>query len=254
MAAHLAEPLGVANGPSFGPYPALIPYGTQRVMLLPNGSRLKSSFIAPCLPRRTEQPPGGPGWIHEIKHDGFRILARRRADRVRLVTRNGYDFTARYPKIVTAVESLPVNSCLMDGEAIVVDERGLSVFDVLRYRLRDDAAVLCAFDLIELDGDDLRWQPLEQRKATLADLLQGVRDGVTFNQHFTGDGAIIFHHACALGCEGIVSKRLGSHYRSGRVDHWLKIKNPAAPAMMREAEENWGAKRWGRGRRRSKSS
>ena len=173
---------------------------------------------------------------------------------MRLVTRNGYDFTARYPKIVTAVESLPVNSCLMDGEAIVVDERGLSVFDVLRYRLRDDAAVLCAFDLIELDGDDLRWQPLEQRKATLADLLQGVRDGVTFNQHFTGDGAIIFHHACALGCEGIVSKRLGSHYRSGRVDHWLKIKNPAAPAMMREAEENWGAKRWGRGRRRSKSS
>jgi ATP-dependent DNA ligase len=76
------------------------------------------------------------------------------------------------------------------------------------------------------------------------DLPQGVRDGIAFNQHFSGDGAIIFRHACALGCEGIVSKRLGSHYRSGRVDHWLKIKNPSAPAVRREAEEDWGDKRW----------
>jgi bifunctional non-homologous end joining protein LigD len=84
--------------------------------------------------------------------------------------------------------------------------------------------------LIELDGEDVRWQPLERRKSMLPDLLPNVRDGVAFNQHFTGDGAIIFRHACALGCEGIVSKRLGSPYRSGRVDHWLKVKNPAAPA------------------------
>ena len=131
----------------------------------------------------------------------------------------------------------------------MVDERGLSLFDVLRYRLRDHAAVLCIFDLIELDSQDLRWQPLEHRKATLADLLRSVRDGLAFNQHFAGDGAIIFRHACALGCEGIVSKRLGSHYRSGRIDHWLKIKNPAAPAVKREAEEDWGGKRWARGRR-----
>jgi bifunctional non-homologous end joining protein LigD len=131
----------------------------------------------------------------------------------------------------------------------VVDERGLSLFDVLRYRLRDHAAVLCIFDLIELDSQDLCWQPLEHREATLADLLRSVRDGLAFNQHFAGDGAIIFRHACALGCESIVSKRLGSHYRSGRIDHWLKIKNPAAPAVKREAEEDWGGKRWARGRR-----
>ena len=221
-------------------------------MLLPNGSRLKSSFIAPCLPRRTDEPPCGPGWIHEIKHDGFRILARREAEHVHLFTRNGYDFTARFPKIAAAVGSLGVRSCVLDGEAIVVDERGLSVFDVLRYRLRDHAAVLCAFDLIELDGEDLRWQPLEYRKSMLADLLHNVRDGVAFNQHFTGEGAIIFRHACALGCEGIVSKRLGSPYRSGRVDHWLKVKNPAAPAVQREAEEDWGGKRWARGRRKAR--
>ena len=205
--------------------------------------------IEPCLPRPAKEPPAGPGWIHEIKHDGFRILARRDTRGVRLFTRNGYDFTARFPKIVDAVASLPVSSCLLDGEAIVVDERGLSVFDALRYRLRDHAAVLCAFDLIELDGEDLRCARLEDRKRTLADIIRGTTDGIAFNKHFAGDGAIIFKHACALGCEGIVSKRLGSAYRSGRVDHWLKIKNPAAPAVKREAEEDWGEKRWAPGRR-----
>jgi bifunctional non-homologous end joining protein LigD len=203
----------------------------------------------PCLPRPAAEPPAGLDWIHEIKHDGFRILARRGAARVRLFTRNGYDFAARFPKIAASVESLPVRSCVLDGEAIVVDEAGLSVFNALRYRLRDHDAVLCAFDLLELDGADLRRQPLEQRKARLAELLRSVPDGIAFNRHFTGDGATIFKHACALGCEGIVSKRLGSPYRAGRVDHWLKIKNPAAPAVKREAEEDWGAERWTRGRR-----
>jgi ATP-dependent DNA ligase len=206
--------------------------------------------IEPCLPRPAKEPPSGPDWIHEIKHDGFRILARRDGERVRLFTRHGTDFTGRFPKITAAVENLPVHSCVLDGEAIVVNERGLSVFDILRYRLRDHDAVLCAFDLIELDGKDLRWRPIEHRKATLANLLRSVRDGVAFNQHFIGDAAIIFKQACALGCEGIVSKRLGSHYRSGRVDHWLKIKNPVAPAVKREAEEDWGVRRWGRGPRK----
>ena len=147
--------------------------------------------LEPCLPRPAKEPPVGPGWIHEIKHDGFRILARRDKDRVRLATRNGPDFTTRYPKIVTAVESLPVRSCVIDGEAIVVNEDGLSIFDILRYRLRDDAAVLCAFDLIEADGADLRRQPLERRKAMLAELLRGVRDCVAFNRYFSGDGAMV---------------------------------------------------------------
>ncbi len=171
--------------------------------------------LEPYLPRRALEPPSGAGWIHEIKHDGFRILARRQADRMRLYTRNGYDFTERYPKIVAALENLPVQSCFIDGEAIVVDERGLSVFDALRWRLRDHAAILCAFDLIELDGEDLRRQSLERRKATLADLLRGVRDGIAYNQHFASDGATIFQHACALGCEGIVSKWLGSQIAQG---------------------------------------
>jgi bifunctional non-homologous end joining protein LigD len=188
-------------------------------------------------------PPSGQAWIHEIKHDGFRILARREGDRVRLFTRNGYDFTARFPKIASGMAALSVRSCVVDGEAIVVNRQGLSVFDLIRFRQHDCAAVLCAFDLIELDGYDLRRQPLEHRKDELADLLESAGDGIAFNKHFAGDGVAIFKHACALGCEGIVSKQLGSPYRSGRVSHWLKVKNPAAPAARREGEEDWGNRR-----------
>jgi bifunctional non-homologous end joining protein LigD len=203
--------------------------------------------LQPCFPRPAKEPPAGPGWLHEIKHDGFRILARREGGRLRLFTRHGTDFTARYPKIAAALASLPVRSCALDGEAIVVNKDGLSVFDLIRYRNHDHAAVLCAFDLTELDGNDLRWQPVERRKAMLADLLRDISDGIAFNKHYEGDGAAIFEHACALGCEGIVSKRLGTPYRSGRVNHWLKIKNPAAPAVKREAEEDWGNRRGTRG-------
>jgi bifunctional non-homologous end joining protein LigD len=202
-----------------------------------------SRSIQPCLPRSATEPPAGPGWLHEIKHDGFRILARRDANGVRLFTRNGYNFADRFPRIVEAVANLPVQSCFIDGEAIVVDENGLSVFDLIRYRQHNDAAVLCAFDLIELDGEDLRLSPIEDRKRTLAELLRRKSDGIALNTHYEGDGAIISKHACALGCEGIVSKRLGSPYRSGRSAHWLKIENPAAPAVKREAEEDWGGKR-----------
>ena len=204
---------------------------------------LSRRSIEPCLPRTATEPPAGEGWLHEIKHDGFRILARRDANGVRLFTRNGYNFADRFPRIVEAIAKLPVRSCFIDGEAIVVDESGLSVFDLIRYRQHDDAAVLCAFDLIELDGKDMRRAPIEERKHALANLLFRERDGIAFNQHYDGDGAAIYKQACALGCEGIVSKRRGSPYRSGRVNDWLKSKNPAAPAVKREAEEDWGGKR-----------
>jgi ATP-dependent DNA ligase len=212
-------------------------------------TRRSVGYIAPCLPSRAERPPSGPKWLHEIKHDGVRIMAQRNANGVRLYTRNGYDFADRFPQIVEAVSKLKVRSCFIDGEAIVVDGRGLSAFDLLRSWRLDHAAVLCAFDLIELDGKDLRRVPIEQRKQALAGLLHRERDGIVLNLHYDCDGATLFKHACALGCEGIVSKRLGSPYRSGRVEHWLKIKNPAAPAVKREAEEDWGNKRWSRARR-----
>ena len=204
------------------------------------------AFIEPCLPRPAKQPPTGGGWIHEIKHDGFRILAQRIDGRVRLLTRKGNNFASRFPQIVAAVTLLPVQSCLIDGEAIVCNGDGLAVFDLIREYRHDSAAVLCAFDLLEVDGQDLRRIPIEQRKGVLAKLLNRPQVGIAFNQHYDDDGPIIYKHACALGCEGIVSKRLGSPYRSGRVDCWVKIKNPDAPAVRREAEEDWGHKRYGR--------
>ncbi len=193
----------------------------------------------PCLPRLAKQPPAGSGWIHEIKHDGFRIIAQRGPAGVRLVTRKGFDLADRFILAATAIASLPARSCVIDGEAIACDERGLSVFDMIRYRRHDHAVTLCAFDLLELDGEDLRREPIEVRKATLKGLLRRAQSGIAFNRHFEVDGIIVYQQSCALGCEGIVSKRLGSPYRPGRSDCWVKIKNPAAPAAKREAEEDW---------------
>ena len=195
--------------------------------------------VEPCLASPAQRPPAGPGWIHEIKHDGFRLLARRDAKGVRLISRKGNDLTSRFPFIEVALTSLSVQSCLIDGEAIVCNERGLAVFDLIRGYRPSATAVHCVFDLLEIDGEDLRWQPIEQRKRRLAKLLLGAAPNIVINEHFDGDGTIIFRNACKLGCEGIVSKRLGSPYRSGRSPLWLKVTNPAAPAAQREAEEDW---------------
>jgi bifunctional non-homologous end joining protein LigD len=116
---------------------------------------------------------------------------------VRLYTRNGYHFAGRFPQIVEAVSKLKVRSCFIDGEAIVVDERGLSAFDQLRSWRYDHAAVLCAFDLIEIDGKDLRSTPIEERKRVLANLLHRERDGIVLNVHYYCDGPIVFKHAAA---------------------------------------------------------
>jgi bifunctional non-homologous end joining protein LigD len=198
-------------------------------------------FIEPCLPSPAECPPSGSNWIHEIKHDGYRLMARRDPIGIRLLTRNGHDWSPRYPLIVEAVNQLKVRSCLIDGEAVCCDEHGLAVFSKLRRRQEEGRAFLYAFDLLELDGTDLRREPIETRKATLASVLRKSRPGVRLNEHLEYDsGPVVFAHACKMGLEGIVSKRLGSSYRSGRSKDWLKFKNPQAPAVRREAEEDWG--------------
>ena len=196
--------------------------------------------IEPCLPSPAKKPPIGPDWIHEIKHDGFRIMARLDATGARLLSRNGNDLARRFPFVALAVGALPARSCLIDGEAIVCDDSGLAVFDLIRGHHTIGTAIHRAFDLLELNGEDLRTQPLEVRKHKLAKLLRRAHSTITLNQHYEGDGAAVYKHACALGCEGIVSKRLGSPYRSGRTEYWVKIKNPKAPAVRREAEEDWG--------------
>src|SRR5262245_53617682 len=131
----------------------------------------RASFIPPCLPSAAERMPSGAGWIYEIKHDGFRMMVRRDGAGVRLLT-NGYNWSNRYPLIAAAVGALRVRSCLIDGEAVACGDDGLPAFDRLRYRRQDGAVFLFAFDLLELDGRDLRREPLEVRKATLASLLR----------------------------------------------------------------------------------
>jgi bifunctional non-homologous end joining protein LigD len=139
------------------------------------------------------------------------------------------------------VNHLKLRSCLIDGEVVCCDEKGVAAFQMLRHRRNEPNAFLYAFDLLELNSTDLRSEPIEVRKARLASILRKARHGVRLNEHLEHpEGAVVFQHACKMGLEGIVSKRLGSRYRSGRSPDWLKFKNPAAPAVKREADEDWG--------------
>ena len=132
-----------------------------------------------------------------------------------------------------------MRSCPVDGEA-VADENGLAVFERLRRKREGRHAFLFAIDPLELDGEDLRRASFETRKATLANLLRGCLPGLRLNEHLAYPGNVVFKHACKMGLEGIVSKRLGSRYVSGRTRDWLKMKNPEALALKREAEGDWG--------------
>ena len=183
-------------------------------------------FIEPCLPSPAERPPTGPDWVHEIKHDGYRLMARRDPIGIRLLTRNGYDWSPRYPLIVEAVNRLKVRSCLIDGEAVACDANGLAVFEHLRRKPTGRHVLLYAFDLLELDGEDLRRASFETRKATLASLLRGCLPGLRLNEHLAYPGDVVFQHACKMGLEGIVSKRLGSRYRSGRTQRLAQVQEP----------------------------
>ena len=183
------------------------------------------AFIEPCLPSPADRPPSGPDWIHEIKLDGFRMMVRRDPAGVRLLTRNGYDWTGRFPLIAAAAETLRARSFLIDGEAVACDGDGLPVFDRLRYRRQDGRVFLYAFDLLELNGRDMRREPLEVRKSALAGVLRRMKAwaGIQLNEHCDDLPVdVVFRHACKLGFEGIVSKRVGSPYRSGRSRDWLK--------------------------------
>jgi bifunctional non-homologous end joining protein LigD len=201
---------------------------------------LPTGFVPPCLPTKAQEPPSGPLWWHEIKDDGFRVMARKDGSRVRLYSRPGNDLTDRFRLIVEALVWLRAGSCIIDGEAVCCGEDGMPSFDRIRYRRHDESVFLYGFDLIELNGDDLRREPLATRKATLASLLRRAAPGLRLNEHIEADGPTVFAHACKMDLEGIVSKRKDSPYRSGRSPDWLKMKNPACEAVRREEEEDWG--------------
>jgi bifunctional non-homologous end joining protein LigD len=202
--------------------------------------RRPSGFIEPCQPSKVARPPSGPLWVHELKHDGYRLMVRRDGARVRCFTRNGHDWADRFPAIVDAAHRIKAASFLIDGEAVIAHDDGTPDFRALRSKRRGHEAVLYAFDLIEHDGDDLRDLPLIKRKRRLAKLIgKAKRRAIQFVEHLTGDGPTVFAHVCRMGLEGIVSKRTDAPYRSGRSRTWLKSKNPASAAVRREREEEW---------------
>ena len=184
------------------------------------------SFIEPQLPSLVEQPPAGEKWVHEIKHDGYRTLLTIQRASVVAYTRNGYDWTDRYPRIVEAGATLRCKSALLDGEVIVQDRRGASDFEALQAALRSKRAPLIfyAFDLLHLDGKDYRNAPLVERRARLKHLVGVEPSAIQFSEEFVGDADAFFTACRKHQLEGMVSKLANSPYRSGRTRTWLKTK------------------------------
>ena len=165
--------------------------------------RRPSGFIEPCQPSKVARPPSGPLWVHEIKHDGYRLMVRRDGARVRCFTRNGHDWADRFPAIVDAALRIKASSFLIDGEAVVVSDDGRPDFHALRTRRTGHAVVLYAFDLIEHDGDDLRKLPLIERKWRLFKLIgKSQRRAIRFVEHLTGDGPTVFRSRLPHGAGG----------------------------------------------------
>jgi ATP-dependent DNA ligase len=194
-------------------------------------------FIEPCLPIVSRTVPTGACWAYEIKHDGFRFICRRDGERVRCYSRGGHDWSAQLPAIAEAIRAFPVRSVTLDGEVVICGADGVSQFDRMQAvfgRRGSREAFLYAFDIIELEGQDLRGERWDARRRHLVDLLGARADGVRLCEHIEGtDGAVVFRAACTMGLEGIVAKHRDSRYRSGRSRDWIKVKNMAHPAIER---------------------
>ena len=157
---------------------------------MPQSIPLPNGFIEPCLPSKTAKPPTGPSWVHEIKHDGYRLMVRRDGDRVRAFTKNGHQWARRFPSIVDAANSLTATSFVIDGEAVILRDDGVYDFNALRNTGHGGEVILIAFDLIELNGDDLRKRPLIARKRLLARLIGKSETwrAIQYGDHLIGDG------------------------------------------------------------------
>jgi len=187
------------------------------------------AFVAPCLATLADKAPDSDNWVHEIKFDGYRIQARLERGKVKLLTRKGLDWTKKFPTIAATIAKLPVSTALIDGELVAEGPDGLSSFSLLQQDLktgRHDHMAFYAFDLLHLDGADLRQLPLVARKDALAALVESKRghEGLRFSESLTEPGTTLLRHACKMGLEGIVSKLADAPYRSGRGRDWIKTK------------------------------
>jgi bifunctional non-homologous end joining protein LigD len=205
---------------------------------------LPAGFVVPAQPVKASKPPVGTDWVHEMKHDGYRIIVRRDGPIVRLYSRNAYDWIldgstggdrgCRPSGSRPRASRLTARRLCWDLTAC----HGSRSYPVGR-PLEPQSSVLYAFDLIEHDGEDLRNRPFLDRKAALARLLRETEAGILLNEHIAEDGATVFAHACRLGAEGIVSKKVDGTYQSGPCRVWIKVRNPASIAVQRERSEIW---------------
>jgi bifunctional non-homologous end joining protein LigD len=187
-------------------------------------------FIEPALATLEREAPAGKDWLHEVKFDGYRMQAHIAGTDVRLLTRTGLDWTEKFgDAIVAELAGLKCSDAIIDGEIVVLADSGVSSFSLLQADLsakRTDRFIYYVFDLMRLDGEDLRAEPLVERKQALQELLgkQSASSAARFSDHFAEPGKIMLEHACRMGLEGVVSKRADAPYRSGRGPSWVKSK------------------------------
>ena len=184
-------------------------------------------FVAPELALQSSAAPEGDGWLHELKLDGYRIQARKQGDEVRLLTRTGLDWTHRMRTIAALVSALPVEGAILDGEVVVLAENGTTSFADLQAAFQEGVRkplTYFAFDLLYLNGHNLRGLPLIERKKMLERVVENSGEFLRFSEHVDTSGDVVFRKACELGAEGIISKRAASKYSSGRSGDWLKLK------------------------------
>lgn len=187
--------------------------------------------IEPCLPRLARTLPEGDGWAYEVKWDGYRICVHVEYGRVRVLTKNGHDWTSKFPGIASAARLLGPASAILDGEAVILDDEGRSDFNALVASLGGRShggyskdALMYAFDLLYLDGHDLTGMDLADRRALLDPMIVESTGAIRLSEMIDADGPSLLDHACRLGLEGIVAKRLDRPYRSGKNGDWLKAK------------------------------
>jgi len=183
-------------------------------------------FRAPQLATPATEPPAGDDWLHEIKFDGYRALVATAGGRSRVYTRSGLDWTKTFSGVAEAAAQLPMRSALLDGEIVAMDEKGRSDFGMLQKMLekRPRSLVFYAFDLLELDGKDISREPLIERKARLAALLEEAPSAIRYSGHVIGAGARFLAECRRMGLEGVVSKRIDRPYLSRRTRNWIKVK------------------------------
>ncbi|TPM90664.1 ATP-dependent DNA ligase [Mesorhizobium sp. B2-1-3A] len=186
---------------------------------------VRLSFVRPMEPELVEQPPKGDGWSHEVKFDGYRTQLIKDVDGIRLYTKTGIDWTAKYRPLAEEAAALDAESFIIEAETIVTNEAGLSDFHALRSAITryPQELYLVAFDLLHLNGHDLRDMALKDRREVLEALIPS-GGHIQFSEALPGTGDAVYHLACEAGLEGIVSKRLDSVFRSGPTMNWRKIK------------------------------